>query len=123
MLNYNYEKKPTAAVVKAAAKKLVFDALQAGTPLNELQAEFVGAVPYIPVSINEQEVWVEVKLTTKQYTDTKVSKAFDPFVAREEYEAEQEIKRAEAEAKAKAKADKAKSKKSRSRKTADESEG
>ena len=73
--------------------------------------------------MGEQEVWVEVKLTTKQYTDTKISKAFDPFVAREEYETEQAIKAAEAEAKAKAKADKAKSKKSRSRKSADESEG
>lgn len=115
------EKKMTAAEIKAAAKVNVLAELSA--KLEELGAEMVGNVAYIPQTIGEQEVWVEVKLTTKQYTDTKVSKAFDPFVAREEYEAEQEIKRAEAEAKAKAKADKAKSKKSRSRKSADESEG
>ena len=115
------EKKMTAAEIKATAKVNVLTELSA--KLEELGAEMVGNVVYIPQTIGEQEVWVEVKLTTKQYTDTKVSKAFDPFVAREEYEAEQEIKRAEAEAKAKAKADKAKSKKSRSRKSADESEG
>lgn len=115
------EKKMTAAEIKATAKASVLSELSA--KLEELGAEMVGNVAYIPQTVGEQEVWVEVKLTTKQYTDTKVSKAFDPFVAREEYEAEQEVKRTEAEAKAKAKADKAKSKKSRSRKSADETEG
>lgn len=107
------EKKMTAAEIKATAKMNVLNALS--DRLEELGAEMVGKIAYVPLTIGEQEVWVEVKLTTKQYTDTKVSKAFDPFVAREEYEVEQEIKRAEAEAKARAKADKAKSKKSRSR--------
>ena len=115
------EKKMTAAEIKATAKAEVLAELSA--KLDELGAEMVGNVAYIPQTVGEQEVWVEVKLTTKQYTDTKVSKAFDPFVAREEYEEEQKIKRDEAEAKAKAKADKAKSKKSHSRKSADESEG
>lgn len=115
------EKKMTAAEIKATAKAEVLAELSA--KLEELGAEMVGNVAYIPQTVGEQEVWVEIKLTTKQYTDTKVSKAFDPFVAREEYETEQAIKAAEAEAKAKAKADKAKSKKSRSRKSADESEG
>lgn len=115
------EKKMTAAEIKATAKVKVLSELSA--KLEELGAEMVGNVAYIPQTVGEQEVWVEVKLTTKQYTDTKVSKAFDPFVAREEYETEQSIKAAEAEAKAKAKADKAKSKKSRSRKSVDESEG
>lgn len=107
------EKKMTAAEIKANAKVNVLSALT--DTLTALNAEMVGNTAYIPQTIGEQEVWVEVKLTTKQYTNTKVSKAFDPFVAREEYEAEQAIKQAEAEAKAKAKADKAKSKKSRSR--------
>ena len=114
------EKRMTAAEIKATANVNVLGALS--DKLEELGAEMVGNVAYVPQTIGEQEVWVEVKLTTKQYTDTKVSKAFDPFVARAEYEEEQEIKRIEAEAKAKAKADKAKSKKSRSRKTEDESE-
>lgn len=108
------EKKMTASEIKATAKANVLAELS--EKLEELNAEMVGNVAYIQQVVGEQEVWVEVKLTTKQYTDTKVSKAFDPFVAREEYEAEQVIKEAEAEAKAKAKADKAKSKKTRSRK-------
>lgn len=115
------EKKMTATEIKATAKANVLSELSA--KLEKLGAEMVGNVAYIPQTVGEQEVWVEVKLTTKQYTDTKVSKAFDPFIAREEYEAEQAIKAAEAEAKAKAKADKAKSKKSRSRKSTDEGEG
>lgn len=115
------EKKMTAAEIKATAKENVLNVLR--DVLESNGAEMVGNTAYLPQTVGEQEVWVEVKLTTKQYTDTKVSKAFDPFVAREEYETEQAIKAAEAEAKAKAKADKAKSKKSRSRKSADESEG
>ena len=111
------EKKMTAAEIKATAKENVLNVLR--DVLESNGAEMVGNTAYIPQTVGEQEVWVEVK----QYTDTKVSKAFDPFVAREEYEEEQKIKRDEAEAKAKAKADKAKSKKSRSRKSADESEG
>jgi hypothetical protein len=115
------EKKITAAEIKATAKANVLAELS--SKLEELGAEMVGNVAYIPQTVGEQEVWVEVKLTTKQYTDTSVSKAFDPFVARENYESEQAVKAAEAEAKAKAKADKAKSKKSRSRKANVEVEG
>lgn len=106
------EKKMTAAEIKALAKVNVLNELT--SKLEELGAEMVGNTAYIPQTIGEQEVWVEVKLTTKQYTDTKVSKAFDPFVAREEYEAEQEIKRLEAESKKKAKEDREKARKARS---------
>ena len=105
------EKKMTMAQIKAAAKEKVFNAL--AQKYEELSGEVIGSNAYIPVTIGDQELWVEVKLTSKQYTDTKVSKAFDPFVAREAYEADLTIKRAEAAAKEKAKADKAKSKKSR----------
>lgn len=105
--------KMTAAEIKATAKAQVLEMLQ-GT-LDTANAEMVGNTGYIPLTVGGQEVWVEVKLTTKNWTDTKVSKAFDPFVARENYETEQAIKKAEAEAKAKAKADKAKAKSSKSK--------
>lgn len=70
---------------------------------------------YVPVTVGEQEVWVEVKLTTKQFTDTKVSPAFDPFVAREEYEEDMRIKEEIRKAKEIEKADRAKVKASKSR--------
>lgn len=107
-------KKFTAAEIKANAKAEVLSEIM--PKLEELNAEMVGNVAYVPRTIGDQEVWVEVKLTTKQYTDTVKSKAFDPFEARAVYEEDMAIKKAEAEAKAKVKADKAKSKKSRARK-------
>ena len=73
------EKKMTAAEIKATAKENVLNVLR--DVLESNGAEMVGNTAYIPQTVGEQEVWVEVKLTTKQYTDTKVSKAFDPFVA------------------------------------------
>ena len=53
-----------------------------------------------------REVWVKVDLTAANYADTKVSKAFDPFVKRAEYDEEMAIKAKEAEAKAKAREEK-----------------
>lgn len=105
--------KMTAAEIKATAKVEVAEMLK--ETLTAANAEMVGLTGYIPLTIGDQEVWVEVKLTTKNWTDTKVSKAFDPFVAREEYETEQEIKRADAERKAKEKEEKAKAKAAKSK--------
>jgi hypothetical protein len=92
----------TSAQIKESAKSTVlakFTALY-----DSLSAEMVGNIAYIPVTVGGQEVWVEVKLTTKQWTDTKVSDAFDPFTAREEYEEEQRIKAEEKAIKEKEKA-------------------
>lgn len=89
-----------------SAKKTVLNSIVDN--LNELGAERYGS-PYqmaIPTTVDGIEVWVKVDLTTANYADTKVSKAFDPFVKREEYDAEQAIKAKEAEAKAKARAEK-----------------
>ena len=108
MLNYTTENKMTAMAMKAAARKLVLDELQKGVSLNDLNAEFVGAVPYIPTCINGQEIWVEIKLTSKQFTDTERTPAFDVFEAQEAFrieteqkEKEKERKKAEKEASAK----------------------
>lgn len=60
----------------------------------------------IPTTVDGREVWVKVDLTAANYADTKVSKAFDPFVKRAEYDEEMAIKAKEAEAKAKAREEK-----------------
>jgi len=94
--------------IKESAKATVLAMLE--STLENSGAERYGT-PYnqaIPVTIDGQEIWVKVDITCAQYIDTKVSKAFDPFVKRQEFDEEQEIKRKEKEAKAKAKADKAK---------------
>ena len=119
----NTEKKMTTPVIKATAKSEVFEALK--PTLDNLNAEYVGNVAYIPMIYGDTEVWVEVKLTTKNWYDSKSSignviKAFDVFEKQREYEAEMEVKRIEAEAKAKAKADKEKQKKSKSKVKAEE---
>ena len=117
------EKKMTTPVIKATAKNDVFEAIK--PTLDNLNAEYVGNVAYIPMMYGDVEVWVEVKLTTKNWYDSKSSigntiKGFDVFEKQREYEAEMEVKRIEAEAKAKAKADREKQKKSKSKVKAEE---
>ena len=61
----------------------------------------------VPVEIpGEGEFWAKVSVVCGQVKDTKTSKAFDPFVAREEWELDRELKTKVAEEKAKAKAEK-----------------
>lgn len=89
-----------------SAKKNVLNGLV--ETLDSLGAERYGS-PYqmaIPTTVDGIEVWVKVDLTTANYADTKVSKAFDPFVKRAEYDEEMTIKAKEAEAKAKAREEK-----------------
>jgi len=93
--------------ILATAKRTVLNGIL-GDTLNDLGAERYGS-DYnlaIPVTVDGIEVWVKVDLTAANYADTKVSKAFDPFVKREEYDAEQAVKAKEAEAKAKAREEK-----------------
>lgn len=42
--------------------------------------------------IDGQEIWCEVTVKTKAYTDTQRSPAFDPFVAAEDWKTEKEMK-------------------------------
>ena len=62
--------------------------------LNGLGAERYGSEYNlaIPTMVDGIEVWVKVDLTAANYADTKVSKAFDPFVKRDEYDTEMAIK-------------------------------
>ena len=93
--------KMTTAQIKEVAKAKVLEALSPS--YENLSAEMVGNVAYVPLTIEGIELWVEVKLTTKQWTNTKVSEAFDPFLARQEYEDEQKMKAEEKAIKAKEK--------------------
>ena len=60
----------------------------------------------VPVEVEGNEYWAKVSVVCGQVKDTKTSKAFDPFTAREEWEADKAYKAQLAESKAKAKADK-----------------
>ncbi len=62
--------------------------------LNAMGAERYGSEYNlaIPTMVDGIEVWVKVDLTAANYADTKVSKAFDPFVKRDEYDTEMAIK-------------------------------
>lgn len=114
--------KMTAAQIKENAKLNVLNALKEF--YESMGAEMVGNVAYIPQTVDGIEVWVEIKLTTKQWTNTKVADAFDPFVAREAYEAEQKIKEEEKAIKAKekeAKIARSNAKRAKAKKVADES--
>ena len=101
----NTTKKMTSPVIKATAKADVFEAIK--STLDGLNAEYIGNIAYIPMNYDDVEVWVEVKLTTKNWYDSKSStgniiKGFDVFEKQREYNQEMEIKRIEAEAKAQA---------------------
>lgn len=93
--------------IKETAKRTVLDMLR--ETLESHNSERYGSDynQAIPVTVDGQEIWVKVDITCAQYIDTKVSKAFDPFVKRVEYDEELAIKAREKEAKAKAKAEKA----------------
>jgi hypothetical protein len=60
----------------------------------------------VPVEVDGVERWAKVTVVCGQLKDTKSAPAFDPFVAREEWEADKAYKAQLAESKAKAKADK-----------------
>ena len=60
----------------------------------------------VPVTVEDVERWAKISVVCGQLKDTKTSKAFDPFVAKAEWEADKEYKAKLAESKAKAKADK-----------------
>ena len=80
------------AEILATAKSIVLSEIS--DMLNGLNAERYGSEfnLAIPVTVDEIEVWVKVDLTAANYADTKVSKAFDPFVKRDEYDTEMAIK-------------------------------
>ena len=104
----------TQSAMKENAKANVFGFLEEAITANG--GEQVDAYTYaIPTVVNEQEIWVEVKLTSKNWNKTKVSEAYDPFVKQNEYK---EII-AEREEKARIAAEKKAKKIAKSKKTED----
>lgn len=52
--------------------------------------QFADASWAFAVDVEGQEVWVELNFKAKAFKDTKKSKAFDPFVAAEDWKADKE---------------------------------
>lgn len=94
------------AEVQKAVKEAVFS--QVMELFAECGEQFGDFDVAVPVEVEGKEYWAKVSVVCGQLKDSKVSKAFDPFVAKEAWEADKAYKAALAESKAKAKADKAK---------------
>lgn len=94
--------------VQAEVKAQVF--AQIKDYFGEVGEQFADYSVAVPVVVDGQECWAKVSVVCGQLKDSKSAKAFDPFVAAQEWEAEKAYKKALAESKAKAKADKAKAK-------------
>jgi hypothetical protein len=92
------------AEIQAEVKTTVFNSIKEQFAENgEQYADFSIA---IPVEVDGVEYWGKVTVVCGQVKDTKTSKAFNPFEAREEWELDKEIKEKEKLAKEKAKAEK-----------------
>lgn len=90
--------------IQNEVKTTVFNSIKENFSENgEQYADFSIA---IPVEVDGVEYWGKVTVVCGQVKDTKTSKAFDPFSAREEWELDKEIKEKERLAKEKAKAEK-----------------
>ena len=53
---------------------------------------FADASFAIPQEVDGVKVWTEISVKTKAYKDTKTAKAFDPERARDEWQADLEVK-------------------------------
>jgi hypothetical protein len=94
--------------IQEAVKSAVFEQIQ--TLFAENGEQFGDFDMAVPVEVEGIERWAKISVVCGQLKDTKTSKAFDPFVAREAWESDKAYKQALAESKAKAKADKLKAK-------------
>ena len=89
--------------IKSTARQMTISAIMPALMENDA-VKFADGSFAILQTVDGQEVWTEVTVKSKAWKDTKVSKAFDPFEAAEEWEAEKRIK---ADAKAAKDAEKA----------------
>lgn len=93
--------------IKSTARQMTIAAIMPSLQENDA-VKFADASFAILQEVDGQEVWTEVTVKSKAFKDTKVSKAFDPFIAAEEWEADKKVK---ADTKAAKEAEKAKKKK------------
>jgi hypothetical protein len=99
--------------MKATARQMTIVAIMPSLMDNDA-VKFADGSFAILQTVDGQEIWTEVTVKSKAWKDTKVSKAFDPFEAAQEWEAEKKIKadnKAAKEAEKAAKVTKAKIKK------------
>lgn len=92
-----------ATEIKNAARSATINALMDVLNANDA-VQFADASWAILQNVDDQEVWTEVTIKSKAYKPTKVSPAFDPYEAAEDWKAEKEVKAAEKKAKEEEKA-------------------
>lgn len=92
-----------AAEMKNTARQMTIAAIMPALQENDA-VKFADASFAILQTVDGQEIWTEVTVKSKAYKPTKVSPAFDPFEAAQEWEAEKKVK---ADAKAAKEAEKA----------------
>lgn len=92
-----------AAEIKSTARQMTIAAIMPALQENDA-VKFADASFAILQTVDGQEIWTEVTVKSKAYKPTKVSPAFDPFEAAQEWEAEKKLK---ADAKAEKEAEKA----------------
>ena len=91
--------------LKATARNLTVEALHDVLEANDA-VQFNDASFAILQNIDGQEIWTEVTVKSKAFAPTKVSPAFDPYVAAEDWRLKTEMqakKKAEVAAKKEAK--------------------
>lgn len=94
-----------ATEIKNAARSATINALMDALNANDA-VQFADASWAILQNVDDQEVWTEVTIKSKAYKPTKVSPAFDPYEAAEDWKAEKEVRAAEKKAKEEEKAKK-----------------
>jgi len=77
--------------MKATARQMTIAAIMPSLLENDA-IKFADGSFAILQTVDGQEVWTEVTVKSKAWKDTKVSKAFDPFEAAQEWEAEKKVK-------------------------------
>ena len=90
---------------KVAARSMTLNAL--ADVLESLSAVQFGDANFAVLQeVDGQEVWTEISVKAKSFTDTKVSPAFDPFEVAQVWQEEKQMKEDAKAAKAKEKAEK-----------------
>ena len=100
--------------IKSTARNLTAQALMEVLNANDA-VQFADASWAILQEVDEQEVWTEVTIKSKAYKPTKISPAFDPYIAAEGWKEEKRFKAEE-----KAEKEKEKTRKEAERKAKEE---
>lgn len=89
--------------MKATARQMTIAAIMPSLMENDAVKFADGSFAILQI-VDGQEIWTEVTVKSKAWKDTKVSKAFDPYEAAQEWEEDRRIKADNKAAKEKEKA-------------------